>query len=113
MRFTITEGNRHDVTQASELLKPCKGANVIGDRGYDCRALERQLGEQHCAIIIPSRSTNKVQREIDKHIYRERCLVECFFEKIKRKRRIATRYEKTAKHYLAMVTIASILVWLM
>jgi transposase len=54
-----------------------------------------------------------VQREIDKHIYRERCLVECFFEKIKRKRRIATRYEKTAKHYLAMVTIASILVWLM
>ncbi len=53
-----------------------------------------------------------MQRDIDRHLYKERCLVECFFQKIKRNRRIATRYEKTARHYRAMLLIASILVWL-
>lgn len=112
VRFTTTEGNRHDVTEAAELLKPCKDANVIADKAYDSQDLESQLLDRNCTVVIPSRSTNKVQRNVDGHLYKERFLVECFFEKIKRKRRIATRYEKLAKHYLAMVTIASILLWL-
>ena len=54
----------------------------------------------------------KHQRAIDKHLYRERFLVESFFQKIKRFRRVAMRFEKLAAHYLAMVTLASVLVWL-
>ncbi len=112
MRFALTEGQRHDITQAEALLASCRDSNVIADRGYDSAAVEKQLKSQGCSVVIPSRQCCTVQRDIDRHLYKERCLVECFFQKIKRNRRIATRYEKTARHYRAMLLIASILVWL-
>ncbi len=112
VRFSITEGHRHDITEAASLLAPCAGGNVIADKGYDSNAVADQLCQQGCTVVIPSRKCVKKKRDIDTHLYKERALVECLFQKIKRKRRIATRYEKTAKHFLAMITIACILVWL-
>ena len=49
---------------------------------------------------------------LDKHLYKERHLVECCIGKLKQFRRVATRYEKTARNYLAVVTIAAIVLWL-
>jgi transposase len=59
--------------------------------------------------------THKARRDdpFDTHLYRERCLVEHFFQRIKRFRRIAMRFEKLAKNFMAFLHLASMLVWLL
>jgi putative transposase len=97
---------------AHELLAGLENAYIVGDRAYDAASLSAQLEAQKCANVIPSNPTRAALREIDTHIYRERCLVEHFFQRIKRHRRIAMRYEKLARNFLAFVQLAAILVWL-
>ncbi len=111
VRLLLTEGQRSDVTQAPALVIGLTDANVIGDKGYDSKALVEQIESQGCTAVIPYR-TCSTSRPIDWHLYKERALVEGFFQKIKRNRRIAMRFEKLARHFLAMVTIAALLVWL-
>ena len=101
-----------DIVPASDLLADYQGCNVTADRGYDSIDLEEQLKAQGCTVVIPSRKTNKVQRDLDWHLYKERHLVEIFFNKIKQCRRIATRYDKLARNYLAWVLIASCFLWI-
>ena len=62
--------------------------------------------------VIPPNGSLKVQRRYDKRLYRIRYRIECFFHNIKRCRRIATRYEKMGRNYLALVHLAAALVWL-
>jgi transposase len=62
--------------------------------------------------VIPPRSSRKNPIQYDAHIYKERHLVENFFQFIKRFRRIGTRYEKSAQNYAGMVIIGCILQWL-
>ena len=64
-------------------------------------------------IIIPSRITAKHPRKSDWHTYKERHLVENLFLKLKNNRRFATRYEKKALYFRAVVCLACILVWLL
>jgi len=110
VRISLTEGQRHDITQAPELLRYVRDANVIADKGYDSGALVELLRQQNCVVVIPSRN-HWARRHYDRHTYKERFLVECFFQKIKRCRRIAMRFEKLAAHFLGMVTLAAALVW--
>ena len=63
-------------------------------------------------VVIPSKSNRKNPRKTDFHLYKERHLVECFFNKLKQYRRAATRYEKTALNFLGFVLVASIRIWL-
>ena len=111
VRISLTEGQTHDITQAPELLRDLCDANVIADKGYDSNALVETIERQNCVAVIPSRSCRLLSRQYDSHLYKERFLVECFFQKIKRSRRIAMRYEKLAAHFLAMVTLAAALIW--
>jgi transposase len=87
------------------------GGDLVGDRGYDARAVldlvEAAGGRAH----IPTCRDRKVQRSVDPELYRHRNLVERFFNKLKHFRRIATRYEKTARNFLAAVLIASTRLW--
>ena len=62
--------------------------------------------------VIPSKVNRLVAREIDRHVYKERRLVENFFCKLKQYRRVATRYEKTAINFLGFAILASIRIWL-
>jgi transposase len=98
---------------APELLMGLVNAYVIGDKAYDARSLEEQLQAQDCAVVIPSNPTRAVLREIDPHLYKDRCLVEHFFQRIKRFRRVAMRFEKLSRNFLAFVQLASVLVWLL
>lgn len=98
---------------ASELLAGISKANVIGDRAYDAKSLADQLEAQRCTVIIPSNPTRAGLRAYDKHVYRERCLVEHFFQRIKRFRRVAMRFDKLARNFLAFVELAAVLVWLL
>ena len=84
----------------------------MAEAAYDSDKLREQIVEQGVVACIKPRRNRKVVIPFDKEQYKERHLVECFFQKLKRYRRIATRYDKLAKRFLAFIHIACILVWL-
>ncbi len=68
---------------------------------------------QEAEAVIPSKRNRKVQREIDLNLYKDRNKIERFFGRLKHYRRVATRYEKTARNYMAFVYLASTMIWLL
>lgn len=110
--FIITGGQVADVTQAEPLLEGWCSDYVLGDKGYDSDRVIEQLAVKGVVAVIPPRSNRKVQREYDQHLYKDRNLIERFFNKVKHFRRIATRYEKTMLSYLSMLYLAASLIWL-
>ena len=110
----LSPGTRNDIVYAQEILDnfDLSGKKVIADMGYDAEAFCEYIRRRGGEPIIPSRVTNKIQRELDSHEYKERHLVECLFQKLKNRRRLATRYEKLATTFRAVVLIAASLVWL-
>jgi len=112
VRLVLTEGQTHEMKVAHQLIDGLLDANIIGDRAYDAASLSDQIERQGGVIVIPSNPTRAQLRSIDTALYRERCLVEHFFQKIKRHRRVAMRFEKLARNFLAFVQLAAILVWL-
>ena len=97
---------------AYEMLGDVHDAYVAADTAYDAGPLVQMLQAHRCQVVIPSNPTHAPQRGIDRHLYKERHLVECFFQRIKRLRRIAMRYDKLARNFLSFVLLACILVWL-
>jgi len=85
---------------------------VIADKGYDKKALVEAIERRGAEAAPPTQQDRKEQREVDRHPYRERNLVERFGSKAKRFRRVATRYEKGAASYLAVVKVAAVRVML-
>jgi transposase len=108
----LSPGNIHDVTEAPKLIEQAQGENFIGDKGYDADAVIAAIEAKGMKALIPSKSNRKVKREIDAHVYKERHLVEHLFCKLKRYRRVATRYDKNAANFLGFVLFAAIRVWL-
>jgi len=87
------------------------GAFVL-DKAYDSDAVVAAARRQGAEAVIPPKRNRKVPRDYDKHLYKERKKVEWFISLIKQYRRVATRYEKTARNYLGFVHVASIMVLL-
>lgn len=85
---------------------------VAGDKAYSTIAIRNWLSNHEIAAVIPYRANESGPKEYDREAYRERPIIERTINRLKRYRRIATRYDKLAETYLAMVTIASILEWL-
>ena len=85
---------------------------LVGDKGYSYPSVRRRLSEQGIRAVFPTRSNQRLSRAFDPAIYRQRNRVERLIGRIKQYRRIATRYEKRASSYLAMLTLAAILLWL-
>ncbi len=112
VQFALTEGQRHDYLLAETLTKDVSGADPLADRGYDGDSLLESLRARNCVAVIPSKKSRKIPCLPEKHLDTERHLVECFFQKLKRNRRVATRYEKLATNFLAMVLLAGITIWL-
>ena len=97
---------------ATELSEGVSDDHVAANKAYDAQYFIDLILKQGAVPVIPPKKNRRVQREYDRHLYKERHLVECFFCKIKDFRRIATRYEKLARTFLTMLTIASCLIWL-
>lgn len=112
MRFILTGGERNDITQAQALITDLAVAYVIADKGYDSEAFVSHLKGQGSEAVSPSRATNKVQREIDTHLYKERHMVENQIGKLKHFRRVFSRFDKLAKNYLSFIYFASTVIWL-
>jgi transposase len=85
---------------------------LIADKGYDSDAIVEQAGRQGMQAQIPPRKNRKVQRDYDKHLYRQRHLVENAFLHIKQWRGVATRYAKNLASFLAAVQIRCLVLWL-
>ena len=108
----LTPGQAADVTQAEALLEGVPAEVVIGDKGYDSDELVKAIQARGAEAVIPPRRNRKEPRGYDRERYKDRNLVERFFSKAKQFRRVATRYEKTARNFLAFVHLASITILL-
>ena len=112
VRLILTPGQAADVTQAKKLIEGLPFEVVIADKGYDSQELVKAIEDKGGEAVVPSRKTAKVPRETDWARYKDRNLVERFWSKVKQYRRVATRYEKKAKNFLAFVQVASIMILL-
>jgi len=112
LKFTLTSGQRHDITQAEALTEDVEDATVIADKGYDSNQFVNGLEAKRCNVVIPPRSNRKNTRNYDKHAYKERHLIECFFEKIKHFRRIFSRFDKTTGVFMSFLNFVATLIWL-
>ena len=110
VEFLLSPGNDHDSTHAIELLEKVDltGSNVLADRAYGVEKIRTFITDHGATYTIPPKSNAAAPWPVDWWHYKERHLVECFFQKIKWFRRIATRYDKLDKSFLAFVYLASI-----
>ncbi len=97
---------------APELLEHARGKALIGDTGYDSNEFIDAVRAKGMKPVIHSKPERKKKHRLARSLYRQRYLVECFFHCLKRFRAIATRYEKTARNYLALVQLACAWIWL-
>ena len=98
---------------AEVLLEHAQGRALLADKGYDADRIIMAVLERGMQPVIgsnPSRTTHYY--EMDGELYLERYQIECFLHRLKRFRAVATRYEKTAQNYLAIVHLACTLLWL-
>lgn len=112
--FVLTGGQASDIGQADTLLELTpEGAEALAaDKGYDSDKFVEAVLARSLEAVIPPRKNRKKLRTYDIFIYKERHLIECFFNKIKHYRRIFARYEKTARNYLGFLRFVSALIWL-
>ena len=110
----LSPGTRNDIVYAEEILNrfDLNGKKVLADMGYDAEHFCEYIRKRGGVPIIPSRVTSKIQRVIDEDEYKERHLVENLFQKLKNKRRFATRYEKLDSSFHAVALLSAILIWL-
>ena len=113
IRILLSPGQASDKAAVAELIAGvAPGRDLIADRGYDARAILDQVEAIGGRAHIPTCRDRKVQRSVDPSLYRHRNLIERFFNKLKHFRRIATRYDKTARNFLAAVMLAASRLWM-
>jgi transposase len=122
--FILTPGQQHDTTVFEDLMaqgavkrsgpgRPrLRPVRVVADKGYSSKTNRTYLRRRGIRYTIPRRSDEKRRGSFDKAAYRLRNQVERLINRLKQCRRIATRYEKSAENYLAMLHLGAILIWL-
>lgn len=112
LRFRLSGGQRHDITEAQDLIEGYDFQHVIADRGYAAQDFVDFVVEQGAEAVIPPHPRAKQGHDYDTWLYRERHLVECFINKIKHFRRIFSRFEKLDSSYLGFLNFVGTLIWL-
>ena len=97
---------------ARELLVHARGKALIGDTGYDSNDFRQAVRSKRMTAVIHGKPERKKKPRLLRALYAKRYLVEIFFHNLKRFRAVATRYEKTARNYLALVQLACAQIWL-
>jgi len=110
----LSPGNEHDSKHAIPLLRQIdiKGSNILGDKAYGAQAIRDYILSQEATDTIPPQNNCTKSGLVDWHTYKERHLVECFFQQIKWFRRVFTRFDKLDTSFLAFVYIAATMVLL-
>ena len=113
LRLGLTGGQAHDSRLCSVLLQELpRGARLLADRAYDADWIRAFVAERGAWANIPPKCNRKNTICFSPYLYRDRNLVERFFNKIKQCRRVATRYDKLSANYFAFVKLACIRLWL-
>ena len=112
VRFILTAGQKGDAPQAEALIGDLPANIVMADTAYDSDRLRKAIADKNAVAVIPNNPSRALKHPLDKHLYAQRHLVECCFSKLKQFRRVATRFEKTARNYLAVLHIAATILWM-
>jgi transposase len=113
IRLAITLGQDHDAPAAANLLIELQdGQIVLGDKAYDADWIRQQIEDQGAAPNLPDRSNRRQRHCFAKTLYKQRNLIERFFNKIRYFRRLAMRYDKLGSSFLVMLKLAAIRIWL-
>ena len=112
VRFHLTAGHRGDAPQAGPLIEGLAADVVMADTAYDADHLRQAIAAKGAIAVIPNNPSRAKKHPLDAHLYAQRHLVECCFSRLKQFRRVANRFEKTARNYLAVITLAAIILWL-
>ena len=108
----LTGGEAHDCPLAERLIRRVKPSKrMLADKAYDSAELREELDERGTKPVIPNRSNRKQPFSFNKRLYKLRWRIESAFGRLKDFRRVATRYDKLARNYLASVCLAAALVW--
>jgi transposase len=108
----LTGGEAHDCPVAERLIRRVEPAKcMLGDTAYDSAELREELDEHCTKPVIPNRSNRKEPFTFSKRLYKLRWRIEAAFNRLKDFRRIATRYDKLARNYLASVCLVAAVVW--
>ena len=110
----MTGGEAHEVKGYDALMElhDINPGRLLGDKGYDSDDIRNDLADRGIEPVIPARSNRKTTIEYDREAYKRRNLIERCVNRLKQFRRIATRYEKTARAYLSMLSIAAARLWI-
>jgi len=112
VKFLPTGGQEADINQGVALIEGHDAKAVIADKSYDGDDFVGAIEASGAEPVIPPKKNRIFKREYDKVLYKERNLAERFISRIKQFRRVATRYEKTARNFLGFVHVAAIMVLL-
>lgn len=114
LALMLSSGNDHDSVHAVALLEQVdiEDSNILGDKAYGAQAIRDYIISQNATYTIPPKSDVKNPWPVDWYTYKERHLVECFFQKLKWFLRIFTRYDKLDASFLAFVYISAIAILL-
>jgi transposase len=111
--FVLSGGHVHDLFGADHLLPEMQACLLLADKAFDAdERVITLLANQNKAVVIPPKSNRKVRRNYDRDLYKARHLIENFFAKLKQFRAIATRYDKTARNFLAGIHFVAAVIWL-
>jgi transposase len=111
--FFLTGGQAHDLVGADHLLPTMAADTLLADKAFDAdKRVLAPLAAAGKTSVIPPKANRKDIRDYDKDLYKDRHLIENFFAKLKQFRAIATRYDKTARNFLAGVHLAATAIWL-
>ena len=114
VRLHFTGGNINDCKVAEDVLSPIdiSGSIVMGDKAYGTKAIRDYITSRGATYAIPPKANALDPWDCDWWQYKERHLVECFFNKLKQFRRVATRYDKSFEHFKSFTFLASIMILL-
>jgi transposase len=108
----ITEGQAHDGHSARDMLEDVsRGQILLADRAYDADELRQTLKQRGAWANIKAMPNRRNIPAFSAFLYRQRNLVERFFNKLKHFRGVATRYDKRADNFLAGIKLASFRIW--
>ena len=107
MAFSLTPGQAGDLSQAEPLIEQADPQALLADKAYDADRLIETLTRRGVIAVIPPKANRTIKRECDYALYRERSLIERFFNKLKQYRAIATRYDKRDRNFLASIHLVA------
>ena len=106
MRCVVSAGQEADIVYAQALIEGIETQALLADKGYDANELLQVLREREIEAVIPPKRNRLEQRGYDRQAYKHRNLVERMFNRLKQFRRVATRYDKLARNFLGMLSLA-------